>query len=300
MNPYRSDRVTLNNGETCAYLTAGHGDQTVFFLHGNLSSSLHSLPFIEALGHEYTLIAPDLRGFGDSSYLTPFSSLKELARDIDALADILHIQKCHVIGWSAGGGVAMEWAAMNPGRVKSLILTAAVPPMGYPMYQKDAAGQPEFSSPITTREEVARDPVQVLPALRALESGDRAFMRYLWDLTIYTRHKPPNDTYELYLDGIMKQRCLIDMDYALLSFNITDQKTPAAEGSNRIRAIRCPVTLLHGEQDRVVPLAWGQETACLFGALAKPVVFPEAGHAPMTDVPDAYFAAVREAFINAG
>ena len=285
MKQYEVHSIQLASGETYAYRKAGAGEKTVILIHGNMSSSAHWLKAMEALENEYTVYAPDLRGFGDSTYNNEFGSLGELAHDVMLFADALGIGECYLCGWSTGGGIAMEIAVELPDRVKGLILMDSVPPTGYPMFKKGPDMQPILTEPMTTKEEIAADPVQVIPALNALKSGDRATMKYIWDLAIYHLNKPPDDEYEVYLDGIMKQRNLVDVDYALLTFNITD----------RLPAIKCPVTVLHGEQDMVVPLAWIQASLALFGENTELVTFVNAGHSPITDVPEEFFAALKAA-----
>ena len=285
MKQYDVMAVSLPSGETYAYRKAGSGAETVILIHGNMSSSAHWQTTLEALEDEYTVYAPDLRGFGDSSYNSEFDSLRELARDIEQFADALGIGSFYVCGWSTGGGIAMELAVSIPERVSGLILLDSVPPTGYPMFKKGPDMQPILTEPLKTKEEVAADPVQVIPALNALKSGDRATMRFFWDLTIYNLGKPSDEDYEIYLDGIMKQRNLVDVDYSLLTFNIVD----------RLGEIKCPITILNGEKDLVVPLEWVTASLPLYGGKAKLVTFANSGHSPITDEPEAFFAALRAA-----
>ena len=72
--------VSIGN-ETLAYLDEGQGD-VVLMLHGNMSSSVHYGPLIERLRGSFRCIAPDLRGFGDSSYNNRFDTMDELAEDV--------------------------------------------------------------------------------------------------------------------------------------------------------------------------------------------------------------------------
>jgi len=285
MKKYEVRTVQLPGGEVYAYRRAGNGGDTVVLIHGNMSSSAHWLTALEALEDEFTVYAPDMRGFGDSSYNSEFDSLGELAQDLMEFVDALGIEECYLCGWSTGGGVAMEFAASRPEETKGLILLDSVPPTGYPMFKKDAEFKPILTEPLMTKEDVAADPVQVVPALNALKSGDRATMQYFWDLTIFNINKPSSQDCEVYLDGVMKQRNLVDIDYALLTFDIV----------SRLPEIKCPVTMLHGEKDMVVPLAWAQASLALFGGRAEMVTFANAGHSPITDVPDEFFAALKAA-----
>ena len=293
MKQYPVHLTDIPNGETLAWRACGQADKAVVLIHGNMSSSVHWQTTMEALEPQCSVFAPDLRGFGDSTYVNRFDSLLELAQDVQALLASHPIDQFTLVGWSTGGGVALELAAMMPQAVTKVILLDSVGLTGYPMYKKDAQGLPILTEPILTKEEIAADPIQVVPALNAYATGDRQMMRDLWNAVIYNLHQPPDDDYELYLDAIMKQRNLVDVDYALMTFNMTHDATAWAPGSGRMDQVACPVTLFHGEQDLVVPLAWAQQTAALFGDRAKLITFADAGHSVLTDDFPAFTAALR-------
>jgi pimeloyl-ACP methyl ester carboxylesterase len=295
MKNYPLHFADLPGGERLAYRKAGSGAKTVLLIHGNMSSSVHWQTTMESLEGQYTIYAPDLRGFGSSSYNAPFDSLLELAGDLEQFCGVLGIGGFSALGWSTGGGIALELAASLPERVNGLVLLDSVPPTGYPMFKKDAAGAPMPGVLLKTKEEIAADPIQVLPALNALAAGDRAIMRAIWNAVIYNLRQPPEEDYEQYLDGILGQRNLVDVDYALLTFNMTDVPTASAPPSGRLAKVVCPVTILHGEKDLVVPLDWGKETARLLGDRGRLVTFPASGHSPVTDEPQLFFDAVKTA-----
>lgn len=282
MKQYQVHSIKLGSGETLAYREAGQGKDTVLLIHGNMSSSVHWQTVMAELEKDYHVIAPDLRGFGDSSYLKRFDSLRELAEDLKDFVSKLDIGLFTAVGWSTGGGVALELAADLPDKVKKIILLDSVPPTGYPMFKRDAQGKPDLTQPLTTKEEIAQDPVQVAPVLQAYETNNRAMLRAIWDAAIYNMNKPNEDDYEHYLDAIFKQRNLVDIDYSLLTFNMTSESTLSARGSDRLRLIKCPVVILHGEKDLVVPKAWAQETHQLIPG-SKLIFFKEAGHSVITD-----------------
>lgn len=81
---------------------------------------------------ELSLIAPDLRGRGDSVGVTGASSTGRHAADMVAVLDSLGLESVHVCGMSMGGFVAVELAACYPERVRSLILVDGGPPMPTP------------------------------------------------------------------------------------------------------------------------------------------------------------------------
>ncbi len=282
MKQYPVLSLNLSNGETLSYREAGRGEKKMVLVHGNMSSSVHWQLVMEALEDDYHILAPDLRGFGDSSYHQRFDSLRELADDLRDFVTQLGLHSFYLVGWSTGGGVALELAADMPGSVKKVILLDSVPPTGYPMFKRDAQGKPDYTQPLTTKEEIAADPVQVAPVLHAYETNNRAVLRAIWDAAIYNMNKPSEEDYELYLDAIFKQRNLVDIDYSLLTFNMTSSPTASAPGSGRLALIQCPVTILQGDKDLVVPLAWAQAAHQLIPG-SKLIRFEGAGHSVITD-----------------
>jgi len=292
MKQYDVKKISIGN-ETLAYRKSGAGE-VVVLIHGNMSSSVHWQTTIEHLEENYTVFAPDLRGFGDSTYHNHFDSLRELAQDLERFLDEAGIDTCSLVGWSTGGGVVLEMAADLPARVKRAVLVESVPPTGYPMFKKDATGQPILTELLKTKADIETDPVQVAPVLAAYASGNRELMRAIWNAVIYNMKQPPAEDYELYLSAMLKQKNLVDIDYSLLTFNMTDKPTGSAEGSDRLAKIQCPVTMIHGKLDLVVPYAWAE------GALANMpdaalVTLESTGHSPITDDPALFFAVLDQA-----
>ncbi|MCL2202561.1 MAG: alpha/beta hydrolase [Defluviitaleaceae bacterium] len=295
MNLYPVSFAHVSTGERIAYRKSGSAEKVIILIHGNMSSSVHMHAIMEVLAKDFTVYAPDLRGLGESTYNAPFDSLHELALDVAAFADEVGIQSFQVLGWSTGGGVALELAAELPGRVENVILLGSVPVTGYPIFKKDATGNPILTEPYKDKAELAADPVQVLPLLNAYATGDRAFVRGLFDMAIYNVKQPSPDEYELLLDATMKQKSLVDIDYALLTFNMTDKDTPHSRGTGRLGKIQCPIIMLQGAKDAIVPLEWTKQSLQDMAGKATLHVFDNSGHSIITDEPEAFIAQLRKA-----
>ncbi|WP_438503643.1 intracellular short-chain-length polyhydroxyalkanoate depolymerase [Ectobacillus ponti] len=278
--------VVLPNGETIAYRKAGSGEQIVMLVHGNMTSSKHWDVLMERLQDEYTIYAPDLRGFGASTYQQPISSLKEFSEDVKQFADALGLQRFSIAGWSTGGGIGMQFAIDYPERVEKLVLIESVGIQGYPILKKDAAGQPVLGEFLTTKEEIAADPVQVAPVLQALQNRDKEFYRALWNLVIYTHKQPEPDHYEEYLEDMLTQRNLVDVDYALATFNISEEHNGVVAGTGEVRKLNAPTLVIQGARDYVVPPAMGEGIAKAVPQ-AEYVLLPDCGHSPLVDCLDA-------------
>ncbi len=284
MKEYKIKKVTLNNGETIAYREAGSGEETLMLIHGNMSSSVQFSNLIEKFSGEYRVVAPDLRGFGDSSYNSGFDSLGELAEDMSDFIKILDLNNITVLGWSTGGGVVLELSLIDEvsDKIKNLILMSSVGPQGYKMYKKDAKGMPILDVRLSTREEISTDPVQVLPILNAYETKNKDFIKMVYNSLIYNLKQPDESEYDLYLDGIIKQRNLVDIDYSLVHFNITDKNNGVAEGTAKIDKINTPTLIVHGKLDLVVPVADAIEMD-KYLKNSKLSVLDGVGHSILTD-----------------
>jgi len=293
MKQYEVKTVTIPGGETIAYREAGSGD-TVVLIHGNMSSSVHWQTTMEHLESRCHVVAPDLRGFGESTYHARFDSLGVLARDVEQFLDVIGVGEFSLAGWSTGGGIALEIAADWPERVKKAVLIESVPPTGYPMFRKDANGQPILEELIRTKEEIEADPVQVAPVLAAYAANNRELLRAIWNAAIYDRVQPSPEDYEAYLTAIMQQRNLVDVDYSLLTFNMTDAPTGSAPGSGRLGRIQCPVVIIHGKRDLVVPYAWAEAARDAIPGSTL-VTLENTGHSPLTDDPALFFATLDKA-----
>ncbi|WP_207736226.1 intracellular short-chain-length polyhydroxyalkanoate depolymerase [Fusibacter ferrireducens] len=270
--------------EILAYRECGEGNRTLLLVHGNMSSSLHFDHLMNALSDEFKIYAPDLRGFGHSSYHESFDSLKALSEDLEYFVDKLRLRDIELVGWSTGGGIAMQFAADNPDITKRLVLLESVGVTGYPLYLKDEAGQPDLSRPLMTKSEIAADPIQVAPVLEALSKGDSAFYRALWDAAIYTgAKKPAVEDYVRYISEMLLQRNLVDIDYALSRFNMTNLENVYGKGTGDVKKIKCPVVVVQGEKDIVVPMSMAEEILDHLECEKTLKVLKNSGHNPMVD-----------------
>lgn len=283
MKNYQVKKIKLSNNETLAYREGGKGEDTVLFIHGNMSSSIHWETVMEKLENDYRLISVDLRGFGDSTYNNGFNSLFELASDVFDFATLLNLENIVVVGWSTGGGIAMELAIMNPDLVKKVITIGSVPVTGYPLFKKDETGAPILTEPLQTKEEIAADPVQVLPVLDAYKTKNRNFLRLILDHSLYIKGKPTEEEFEAYITSALQQRNLVDVNYALMTFNLTDTPTLSGKPTGRINQLVTPVVMIQGALDPVVPLIWAKASHEALNEKSKLIVIDDAAHAPMTD-----------------
>jgi pimeloyl-ACP methyl ester carboxylesterase len=124
------DRFAELSGVKLHYLAAGSGDP-VLLLHGYTQTSHMWRPLIAELQKNHLVIAPDLRGFGQSSKPESGYDKKTMAQDIHALASQLGLKKVRVVGHDIGLMVAYAYAAQYPAEVERIaLLDAFLPGVG--------------------------------------------------------------------------------------------------------------------------------------------------------------------------
>jgi hypothetical protein len=114
-----SHHTTSVNGIQLHYVIGGQGDPVVL-LHGWPETWYAWHHVMPALAKNYTVVAPDLRGLGDSSKpLTGYDG-KTLAEDIHQLVTQLGFKTIFLVGHDIGTQVAYSYAAAHPTEVKRL------------------------------------------------------------------------------------------------------------------------------------------------------------------------------------
>jgi pimeloyl-ACP methyl ester carboxylesterase len=115
------------NGVKLHYLIAGEGDPVVL-LHGFAETSHMWLPLIAKLAGKHTVIAPDLRGFGQSATPEGGYTKTAMAQDIHALVKSLGYARIRLVGHDIGLMVAYAYAAQYASEVDRLVLMEAFLP----------------------------------------------------------------------------------------------------------------------------------------------------------------------------
>ena len=110
-----------------ATLRRGAADApVVVLLHGSPGQRADFTQLLERLPRHWTLLAPDLPGFGDSRAPVPDYSARAHADYVLQLLDATGIRSAHVLGFSMGSAVALEIGRMQPQRVASLTLLSGI------------------------------------------------------------------------------------------------------------------------------------------------------------------------------
>ena len=123
-------RVQLSSQVDLAFQEWGDFDNpdlpVVVLLHGSPGSSTDFNDLGPSLGDRIRAIAPDLPGFGNSQKRVPDYSIDAHGAYVLELLDELGIESVHLVGFSMGGGVALEIIDQSPSSVRSLTLLSAI------------------------------------------------------------------------------------------------------------------------------------------------------------------------------
>src|SRR5215204_1111740 len=119
------------NGIQLHYVMGGQGDPVVL-LHGWPETWYAWRHIMSALAQNYTVIAPDLRGLGDSSKPPTGYDGKTVAEDIHQLVTQLGFNTIFLVGHDIGTWVAYPYAAENPTEVEKLVIMEVPPPGFWP------------------------------------------------------------------------------------------------------------------------------------------------------------------------
>jgi len=159
------------NGVKIHYLQAGTGKKVMVMLHGFGETSHMWTPYFDDFGKDYTIIASDLRGIGESSRSTGGYDKKTVAADVHELIRSLGYKQIDLVGHDIGLMVAYAYAAQYPEDVRKLaLLEAPIPGIGD--YWKQI-----FNNEKTWHFHF----VESAYALPLVKGRERVFLSHFWD-----------------------------------------------------------------------------------------------------------------------
>lgn len=223
------------------------------------------------------MYAIDLRGYGNSTYHNPINSINDFSKDIKLFTDELGLKSFHLVGWSNGGGIAMQFAATYPERVEKLVLISSMSTRGYPVYSPDGAR-------VNKKEDIAAD-TGLNMMLEAQKNKNKSFFKTAMDQLLYSNNQPEEVRYETYLKSAIDQRNIIDVAYAANRFNISPVSNGVVDGSRDISRIIAPVLVLWGKNDLITSEQMTLEIVNDMKEAGIKVTYSplEAGHAVLVD-----------------
>jgi pimeloyl-ACP methyl ester carboxylesterase len=259
------------------YRIAGDGPPVVL-IHGMVNSSQHWERVALELASDYTVIAPDLIGHGDSAAPRGDYSLGAHAASIRDLLAGIGVDRATIVGHSLGGGVAMQFFYQFPQRVERLVLVSS-------------GGLGHEVSPLLR--------TVALPGASAALSlaAHPRFLAALWRAGESLRRNGHGKG--VYLQAIARALRPLEQPDARRAFvhtlraviDIHGQRVSARDRLYLLKAM--PTLIVWGERDNTIPLSHGREAHELAPG-SRFETLPRAAHFPHLEDPEGLAAVLRD------
>jgi 3-oxoadipate enol-lactonase len=240
-----------------AYVCCGQGKPLVL-LHGYPLDHRIWDGLVPLLEHDFQLIIPDLRGFGQSKPIQDRCSISEMADDIAELIGHLDLSKVLIAGHSMGGYVSLAFARAYPDQLLGLGLIAS----------------------------------QAIA-----DSPDKKESRYLavkqleeFGVEIIAKNMAGKLTSSLLLQKKLYEMMISQPEAGIK--NAIQALAGRPDQTSLLGSLGIPVLVVHGDSDELIPVeqAWEVSKAAPKSNL---VIIPKTGHMPMLEFPDETASALR-------
>lgn len=245
------------SGVSLAYDRLGSGTPLVL-LHGYPLDRTIWEAIVPLLQSDFDLILPDLRGFGQSPTTESPYTVDDMADDVAALLDSLGLKQIALGGHSMGGYVALAFARRYPARLRGLALLAS----------QAAADSPERrAARYQTIEQIKSQGIESV----AETMSER--------LTINPDLRP-------------RLKYLILQQHPAGLIGALRAMAERPDATAQLAHLPCPLILIHGQVDELVPIARVREIQTLVPQ-AVLIEIPNAAHMPMLEAPAATAEALK-------
>lgn len=242
-------------------------------------------PGLSGLG---TVLALDLPGFGRSPLAGRGSGLMDLRRTLSRLIEKLAINRVIVCGNSMGGALSILQAAVEPDSVSGLVLTSSVFPVDgrilpHPLV---VAAFATYASPWAGERFVARR-FQTIDARTAVKIG--------FAMAAADPSSIPHEIFEETVESVEELRRDPDAPAAFLGAARSMVRLGRHDEVARraLDAVSCPVLVLHGRRDRLVPAAYAEAELARHPSW-RGRIFPDLGHVSQLEAPGRWLAEVAD------
>ena len=229
------------------FVKMGDDGSALLFLHGfggDLNSWMFNQPVLAERHRTYAL---DLPGHGASGKAVADGSVPALSTTVAAFMDALNLETANVVGHSLGGAIALDLAARNPGRIRSLTLISTV-----------GLGP-----------EINRDYIEGFVAASGRKDLKPALEKLFADPALVSRDM---------INDVLKFKRLDGVDAALraISSAAFPNGRQALDLRRSLAGLSVPAQVIFGADDQVIP---ARHAEALPSGVAVHVI-PGAGHMP--------------------
>jgi pimeloyl-ACP methyl ester carboxylesterase len=265
---------------------AGPEDRTIVLVHGLGGSLLSWLAVGPGFARHGRVLALDLPGFGRSPRAGRRARVSDNRRLLSRFIEAMGAGPAVLCGNSMGGGISMLLAALEPSNVEGLVLSNSVFPwvwgavpapivmLGFGLYQIPRVG-----------EWVSRQRLNGLEAERAVRLGLRI-------ITSEPSRIDP-DLVRAHVDQLVRHQTDGDAGEAFLEAARSLMALGRRPRTARwiLDQVSCPVLVIHGREDRLVPLRFAESAVGLHPDWEIRVI-PKVGHVPQMEAPERWLGTV--------
>ncbi|GAA0515701.1 alpha/beta hydrolase [Saccharopolyspora subtropica] len=265
------------------YYRAGSAGPAIVLLHGGgpdnaLISWRHAIGVLAA---DHRVFTPDLPGQGGSMPWRGRANQRTFEEVLRWLLDAWQVPEATLVGLSMGGSIATGFTLRNPQRVRGLVLV-------------DSTGlQHRLPRHLLThlllRSRFAG------PAAARLLRLNRSLVRWMLTRLFFAGdHQVPD--LESIVDEVRAEAAARGSVFADWHADAVDSRSMRINHLPDVSRIHCPVMIVHGERDAIVPLSAAQDAARAIPGSTLRIV-TGAGHWPNREKPNEFNALLRE-FVN--
>jgi len=242
---------------TIAYRVQGHGP-AMMLVHGYPLSGELFAKNRAVLARRYTVVTPDLRGFGSSTTPDTKGGVELYAKDMLAVMDHLSIRRAIIGGMSMGGPVVLEMYREAPQRFRGMVLIDSTTS---PANDVEKAQWPGFGK-------------------QARDKGVASMIPVLMPQMLTTPTRTGNPALVKYIGGIVKKGSV----NAAVGGGDTLANRP--DSRPMMAHAKIPVLIVVGQDDPIYPLEMAQKMHQDIPH-SHLVVVPGAAHAAIIEKPEA-------------
>jgi pimeloyl-ACP methyl ester carboxylesterase len=292
MNLPELRRVDLLDGPVAYREWEGPAETTFVLLHGLGASHLSWVQVGESLSGLGRVLALDLPGFGWSPLEGRRAGLMDQRRTVSRFIESLGGGRVVLGGNSMGGALSILQAAVEPSSVAGIVLTNSVFPwrinaVPHPLILASFGvyATPWLGEQVVSWRLRRMDPEQMVRlSLRVLAADPRSIpeniVQLLVDLTRERKDDPD------------ASRTFLEAARSMLRLG----RLPSVS-RRALENVVCPVLLLHGRRDRLVPVAFAEAELTKHPAW-RGRFFPDLGHIPQMEAPGRWLAEVADWFAD--
>ena len=271
------DGWTEIEGVAIHYLRAGETGSALVLLHGGSadSASLSWRLTMDLFSPSYSVIAPDLPGYGSSGKPEQNYTVEYYTRFLSRFLERVGLERVSMLGLSMGGHVALAFALQFPSLVEKLVVASSAG-LGTQWYWQ-----------------VLAQLMVKMPRLhqRVRKMGNRETIKLSLGKIVHNLEIINEDL----IDEITENAAARGAGRAWRSYLENEMNWSGFENDfpGRLAEITQPTLIVHGSKDRLIPVKWAKKAHQLISD-SRLCILEQCGHWPQREKPVEFHRAVLE------